>query len=59
MTALRSKRNPRRRPMPPRLTTEHVAGFVLGLAIAAMCIDHGMRHPTNTLPRPIATTTGP
>jgi hypothetical protein len=58
MTALRSKRTPRRRPM-PRLTTEHVAGFVLGLAIAAMAIDHGMQHPSNTLPRPVATTTGP
>lgn len=58
MTALRSKRNPRRRPT-PRLTTEHVVGFVLGLALAAMAIDHGMRHPTNMLPRPVATTTGP
>ena len=59
MTALRSRRNPRRRPMPPWITAEHVAGFVLGLAIAAMAIDHGMQHPSNTLPRPVATTTGP
>lgn len=58
MNALRSRRNPRRRPT-PRLTPEHVVGFVLGLALAAMAIDHGMHHPTDTLPRPVATTTGP
>lgn len=50
MTALRSKRTPRRRPMPPWITAEHVAGFVLGLALAGMAIDHGMQHPTQTLP---------
>jgi hypothetical protein len=36
--------------MPPWIAAEHVAGFLLGLALAAMAIDHGMRHPTQTLP---------
>lgn len=45
--------------MPPWIAAEHIAGFLLGLALAAMAIDHGMQHPTNTLPRPVAITTGP
>lgn len=36
--------------MPPWIAAEHVAGFLLGLALAAMAVDHGMQHPTNTLP---------
>ncbi len=57
MTSLRprSQRRPRA-PMPPWLAAEHLAGFVLGLALAAMAIDHGMQHPTNTLPSPVPTT---
>lgn len=39
----------RRAPMPPWLYAEHLAGFVLGLALAAMAIDHG-RH---TAPPPL------
>lgn len=42
--------------MPPWLAAEHLAGFFLGLALAAMAIDHGMQHPTNTLPSPVPTT---
>lgn len=35
-------RKTRSRPrMPPWLATEHVAGFLLGLALAAMAIDYG------------------
>lgn len=49
MTPLSSKRR-RKRPMPPWIAAEHVAGFLLGLALAAMAIDYGMRHPTQTLP---------
>ncbi len=44
--------------MPPWIAAEHVAGFLLGLALAAMAIDHGMRHPTQTLP-PTPTLYGP
>lgn len=51
MTQLRSGRR-RKRPMPPWLYTEHVLGFLLGLALAAWAIDHGMRQPTQTLPPP-------
>lgn len=54
-----NRRYPRRAPMPPWIAAEHVAGFVLGLALAAMAVDHGMQRPTNTLPRPVAITTGP
>lgn len=44
-------------PIPPRpdapwIAAEHVAGFVLGLALSAMAFDYGTRHPTNTLPSP-------
>lgn len=49
MTHVRSSYR-RNRPMPPWIAAEHVAGFLLGLALAAMAIDHGMRHPTQTLP---------
>jgi hypothetical protein len=59
MTSLRSGRKLRRRPMPPWITAEHVAGFVLGLALATMAIDHGIQQPTTTLPRSVAVTTGP
>jgi len=45
--------------MPPWLAAEHLAGFLLGLALAGMAIDYGRHHPTDTLPRPVATTTGP
>lgn len=54
-----TRRRSRRAPMPPWIAAEHIAGFLLGLALAAMAIDHGMQHPTNTLPRPVAVTTGP
>ncbi len=50
MSSLRSKRAPRRRPMPPWIAAEHVAGFLLGLALAAMAIDYGYQRPTRTLP---------
>lgn len=36
--------------MPPWIAAEHAWGFLLGLALAAMAIDHGRHHPTNTLP---------
>jgi hypothetical protein len=45
--------------MPPWITAEPVAGFVLGLALATMAIDHGIQQPTTTLPRSVAVTTGP
>ena len=53
MTSIRPrlKRRPRR-PMPPWITAEHLAGFLLGLALAAMAIDYGRQRPTNTLPSP-------
>ncbi len=38
------------RPRRPWITAEHVAGVLLGLALAAMAIDHGYRRPTQTLP---------
>jgi hypothetical protein len=50
MSSLRSKRAPRRRPMPPWIAAEHVAGFLLGLALAAMAVDYGYQRPSNTLP---------
>lgn len=50
MSSLRSKRAPRRRLMPPWLAAEHVAGFLLGLALAAMAVDYGYQRPSNTLP---------
>lgn len=40
----------RHRPTPPWIRAEHLAGFLLGLALAAMAIDHGYRRPTNALP---------
>lgn len=50
MSSLRSKRAPRKRPMPPWIAAEHVAGFLLGLALAAMAVDYGYQRPSNTLP---------
>jgi hypothetical protein len=45
---------------PPWLHAEHIAGFLLGLALAAMAIDHGMRTaPPSSLPLTAARTTGP
>jgi hypothetical protein len=38
--------------MPPWITAEHLAGLLLGLALAAMAIDYGRQRPTNTLPSP-------
>lgn len=49
MTLLRSDRRRGKRPA-PWVTAEHVAGVLLGLALAAMAIDHGFQRPTNTLP---------
>ena len=47
--------------MPPWLYAEHFAGFFLGLALAAMAVDHGMRHAPSPNPLPVApvATTGP
>lgn len=47
--------------MPPWLYAEHLAGFLLGLALAAMAIDYGMNHPPGPAPLPTVpvTTTGP
>lgn len=59
MTRAHWKRAPRTRPMPPWVAAEHVAGFLLGLALAAMAVDYGYQRPSNTLPRPVAITTGP
>ncbi len=60
MTLLRSKRNRRRAPMQPWLHAEHLAGFLLGLALAAMAIDHGMQTaPPSSLPVTPIATTGP
>ena len=50
MTPLRSGRSSRKRPMPPWIAAEHVAGFLLGLALAAMAVDYGYQRPTQTLP---------
>lgn len=50
MTPLRSGRSSRKRPMPPWIAAEHVAGFLLGLALAAMAVDYGYQRPSNTLP---------
>jgi len=38
--------------MPPRLSAEHVIGFILGLAIAAVAIDHGRSTAPSPLPSP-------
>jgi hypothetical protein len=44
----------------PWLHAEHLAGFLLGLALAAMAIDHGMRTaPSSALPLTPVRTTGP
>jgi hypothetical protein len=48
-----------RRPTPPWIRAEHIAGVLLGLALAAMAIDHGYRHPTQTLPPTPTLYTGP
>ena len=50
MTRAHLNRAPRTRHMPPWIAAEHVAGFLLGLALAAMAIDHGYQRPTQTLP---------
>jgi hypothetical protein len=34
----------------PWLYAEHIAGFLLGLALAAMAVDYGYQRPSNTLP---------
>jgi hypothetical protein len=39
-----------RRPVPPWICAEHVAGVLLGLALAAMAVDYGYQRPSNTLP---------
>ena len=53
-------RSPRRkRAMPPWIAAEHLAGLLLGLALAAMAVDYGYQRPTDTLPRTVALTTGP
>ncbi len=36
--------------MPPWIAAERVAGFLLGLALAAMAIDYGYQRPSQTLP---------
>lgn len=59
MTRAHWKRAPRTHLMPPWVAAEHVAGFLLGLALAAMAVDYGYQRPSNTLPRPVAITTGP
>ena len=58
-TRIRSGR-PRRAPM-PWLYAEHIAGLVLGLALAAMAVDYGMNHAPSPSPLPVApaATTGP
>ncbi len=51
MTSIRPRLRRRpRHPMPPWLAAEHLAGFLLGLALAAMAIDHGR----STAPTPSA-----
>jgi hypothetical protein len=46
--------------MQPWLHAEHLAGFLLGLALAAMAIDHGMQTaPPSSLPVTPIATTGP
>jgi hypothetical protein len=51
-------RDPRTQPW---LYAEHIAGFLLGLALAAMAVDHGMSNPTpsSSLPLTPVRTTGP
>ncbi len=49
----------RRHPTPPWIRAEHIAGVLLGLSLAAMAIDHGYRHPTQTLPATPTLYTGP
>lgn len=44
---------------PPWIHAEHIAGFLLGLALAAMAIDYGMSKPTSSLPLTPVRTTGP
>lgn len=39
-----------RRPTPPWIRAEHLAGLLLGLSLAAMAIDHGYQRPSQTLP---------
>jgi hypothetical protein len=48
-----------RRPTPPWVRAEHIAGLCLGLALAAMAVDYGYQRPSDTL-RPTPTLyTGP
>lgn len=42
--------------MPPWLYAERIAGFVLGLALAAMAIDYGRRAPSAPASLPPAQT---
>lgn len=37
-----------RRPTPPWIRAEHVAGLLIGLALAAMAIDYGYQRPPST-----------
>jgi hypothetical protein len=36
-----------------------LSGLAFGLVISAVAINHGLQHPTTTLPRPVAVTTTP
>ena len=61
MTRAHYERTRHKHAMPPWLYAEHFAGFFLGLALAAMAVDHGMRHAPSPNPLPVApvATTGP
>lgn len=48
-----------RRPTPPWIRAEHLAGLLLGLSLAAMAIDHGYQRPSQTLPPTPTLYTGP
>ena len=48
-----------RRPTPPWVRAEHIAGLCLGLALAAMAVDYGYQRPSNTLPPTPTLYTGP
>ncbi|MFZ9655519.1 MAG: hypothetical protein ACO29V_07730 [Limnohabitans sp.] len=59
MTRAHLKSPHRSRRMPPWIAAEHLAGFLLGLALAGMAIDYGYQRPTQTLPPTPTLYTGP
>lgn len=54
MTKPYPHRPPRPRALPPWIAADYLLGFLLGLALGAMAIDHGIRTARST-PSPVPT----